>query len=611
MQPHLSPEGVSTLLILGGAVVLLLTNRTRADVVALLMLASLGASKVLSPQEAFSGFSGPVVITIVSVLVMAQGLFATGAAARVADLLTRIGGSSERSLVALVMVSGAFLSLFMNNIAAASVLLPAVAGTAQRRGINASRLLMPLAFATTLGGMATLFTTVNIIMSGLLHERGLRGFGVLDFLPVGLPVVAAGILYMVLFGRTLLPQQSQAQRIAAAGAPKTADLAEVYKLSERIFRARIPRGSRLEDRTLQESGLRENYNLNVIAIESEAGTLLSPPPDTRLHSQDVLVVGGSLEEFRAKDVEPYLEILPARAFHASDLESADIVVAEIVLAPRSNLIGRTLREINLRSKYGFTVLAIWREGRPIRRGMAALQLRFGDALLIQGPRERLRVLYAERDMILLSGEQERPYVPRPRRMGIAIAIVAATVVAAAVGWLPAPEAMLGGGLLMVLTGCLSIDDAYATIEWKSVFLVAGMMAMALALVKSGVAALAADEVVRAAGSWGPMGLVAALFFLTALLVQALGGPASAAIVGPLAIQAAERFALDPRSVAMAVALASSTAFLTPLSHPVNVLVMAPGGYTFRDYVRAGLPLTLIVAAVVLALLPFAWPLAAR
>ena len=616
MQPHLTAQGLSTLIILGAAILLLVTNRTRPDVVGLLVLASLGVSKVLTPEEAFASFSSPPVVTIVAVLVMAQGLYATGAAARVGDLLAKLAGTTERSLVAFVMTSGAFLSLFMNNIAAASVLLPAVTTTAQQRRVYPSRLLLPLAYATTLGGAATLFTTVNIVMSGLLRERGIRGFGVLDFLPMGFIVAATGIVYMVVWGRRQLPMQSQAQRVAASGGGAGTDLAEVYQLNERVFRARIPVGSKLHGRPLSESGLREDFNVNVIAIESADAPVLAPPPETELKTGDVLVMSGVVDEFRAKDIEPYLEILPQRSIHTSDLESPDIVVAEIVLAPRSSLIGKTLRDLNLRSKYGFTVVAIWRQGRPIRRGMAGLPLQFGDALLIQGTRERLPVLHAERDFILLSGEHPTHYVSRPGRMWMAVGITALTFLSAATGLFPTTESLLAGGLLMVVTGCITIDEAYATIEWKSVFLVAGMLALALALTKTGAAAVMASRIVAFAGAhtahgsaFGSIGIVAVLFAATALLVQALGGPAVAAIVGPLALQAADQLSLAPRSVAMAIALACSMAFVSPLAHPVNVLVMAPGGYTFRDFAKVGIPLTLLLTIVVLVTLPIVWPLA--
>jgi len=597
---------ILTIAVLVTAIVLFLTNRLRPDLIALLVLVVLGLSGTLTPQEAFSGFSRSAVVTIVAIFVLAQGLYLTGASARVGEWLVRVAGTSERHLVVVVMAAGAFLSLFMNNIAAASVLLPAVSGAAQRRSVSASRLLMPLAFGTILGGMATLFTTVNIIASGLLREHDLPGFGVLDFAPVGLLATAAGILYMAQWGRLALPAQSAAEHLAAA--EEGADLAEVYRLEERLFRARIPPGSYLDGKPLAQSTFREHFNLNVVAIEHQGRTLVAPGPEQVLHTGDVLTLEGILDDFRRQDTEPYLEILPAQGLHESDLESGEIEVAEIVLTPRSALLGKTLAEMHFRDKYGFTALGIWRGGRPIRRGLAHLRLEFGDALLIQGPRRRLPILRAERDLILLAAGTTRDLAPHPARMWIAIGILAVALLAAATGLAPTAEAVLAGGLLMVLVGCLTMEEAYAAIEWKAVFLVAGMLSLGLALTKTGVADWLAGALVQGLGPYGGYAVLAGLFVLTALLTQALSGQAVVAIVIPLAIQSAVQLHVDPRSLTMAVALATSLAFLTPLGHPVNVLVMGPGGYKFTDYARVGLPLTLVVGAVILIALPFFWPL---
>lgn len=607
MLQTLSPDGLITVLILAVAIALFLTGRVRPDVVALLVLVSLGAAHVLSPQEVLSSFSHSAVVTIAATFVIAQGLFLTGASARVGDLLVRVAGSSEKRLVFGVMLTGAFLSFFMNNVAAASVLLPAVSATAARKNIYPSRLLMPLAFATILGGMATLFTTVNIIMSGLLRDRGLEAFGVLDFAPVGVPAALAGIALMVLWGRSLLPRQSAAERLAASSFSGP-NLAELYRIGERLFRARIPEGSSLDGTTLSRSTLRERYGVNVVALERHDGVVLAPSPDSVLRTGDLLVLEGNVEEFRQKDIEPYLEIQPQRILERGELESDEIVVAEVILTPRSSLIGKKLRDINFRSKYGFTVLAIWRDGRPITRGIVGLPLQFGDALLIQGPPEGLRILHAEPDLILMSGEHQRHFVLRPHRKRISVGIAAGALLAAVLGVLPPAEAMLTGSVLMVLTGCLTIDEAYATIEWKTVLLVAGMLSLALALTKTGVAAEAAEATVATVGPLGPTGLLVGLFLLGLLLTQALGGPAVAAMLGPLALQAASQTGISPYPLVMAVAMAASMAFLSPLGHPVNMLVMGPGGYRFSDYFKVGLPLTLVVGLVVLIVLPLVWPL---
>jgi di/tricarboxylate transporter len=364
----------------------------------------------------------------------------------------------------------------------------------------------------------------------------------------------------------------------------------------------------LHDRPLVNSTLREVYNLDVVALERAGRTILAPAPDTTFQVGDILTLEGSLEEFRQKDVEPYLEILTPRDFEESDLESADVVMTEVVLAPRSGLIGKTLKDVNFRDKFGFTALAIWRAGRPIQRGITTIPLEFGDALLLQGLRSRLYLLQSERDLILLGEEIEPLQATRPARMWIATLIVALALIVAATGLLPTAEAVLAGSLAMVLTGCLTADEAYAAIEWKSVFLVAGMLPMGLALTKTGVAELLAVGLVRTIGPYGPWFLLAGLFLLTTLLTQVISGPAVAAMVGPLAIEAALQVGANPQHIALGVALATSMAFLTPLGHPVNVLVMGPGGYKFSDYFKVGLPLTILVTAVVLLVLPLVWPL---
>lgn len=602
----LSLNAVITLIILTAAIVLFLTNRVRADVVALLVLVSLGTTGVLTPQEAFSGFSRSAVVTIVAIYVLAAGLNLTGAGEKVGKWLGRAAGGSEGRLVVLVMVAGAFLSLFMNNIAAAAVLLPAVSGAARRQNVNPSRLLMPLAFATILGGMATLFTTTNIVSSGLLREQDLPGFSVFSFAPVGIPLVIAGVLYMALLGRRVLRE-----RPTAEGLPETAlsdeDLAEIYRLDERLFRARIPPGSYVDNRSLAESTFRETYNVNVLAVERDGQKQLAPPPETVLREGDVVTLEGSLEEFRGRDVEPYLEILDPGQIAERDLESADVVVTEAALAPRSSLIDHTLQEVSFREQFGFSALAIWRGGRPIRRGMSTTRLQFGDALLLQGPRARLYLLRRNPDLIVLGEPAEPVSVVRSSKLGVAAAIMVITVIVASAGLIATAEAMLIGTLAMVLLGVLSADEAYDAIEWRSVILVAGMLPMGLALTKTGLADVAAEGILRLTLPYGPLALFAALFLLSTLLVQVISGPAVAAIVVPLAIEAARQAGMNPWSLALGVALGTSMAFLTPLGHPVNVLIMGPGGYRFGDYFKVGLPLTILVTIVVLILLPLVYP----
>lgn len=602
----MSQELTVTLIILAAAIVLFLSERLSVDLVALLVLVALGFSRVLSPQEVFSGLSDPAVITILGVFVLAHGLNVTGIAERVGTLIVRAAGASEVRLTAALMSSAAFLSLFMNNIAVASMLLPATLTVSRKAKVRPSKLLIPLAFGTLLGGMATLFTTTNIVVSTILRSNGYPGFGVLDFAPVGLPLVAAGILYMTLWGRRMLPAEASSERINVIRQAKD-DLLKMYQLGDRLFRARIPEGSYLIGKGLAQSTLREKYALNLVAVERDGKVVLAPMPDFILHQDDVMLLEGRLEDFRRRDVEPYLEILPARPYDEGDLESASSVVVEVVLAPRSELIGRTLKETRFRERYGMAVLAIWNGERVIRTGLAELRLAFGDALLLQGPRDRLALLRSEHDLIVLSDDDDRP-VEVSKKGWLATAIFALSVLVAVLGPFPIGEVMLAGALLMVITNVLTMEQVYRAVDWRIVFLVAGMLPLGLAMTKTGATTLFADALTHALTPYGPLALLLGLLTLTVLLSQGMKGAAVSAVVAPIAIRSAQQFGVDPRAMAMGVALATSMAFVTPLGHPVNILMMGPGGYRFRDFFKVGLPLTLLLFAVAMVILPIVWPL---
>ncbi|MER3632653.1 MAG: SLC13 family permease, partial [Blastocatellia bacterium] len=503
---------------------------------------------------------------------------------------------------------GAALSLIMNNLAAAAVLLPATNGAAKRAGVSLSRLLIPLAFGTILGGAATLFTTSNILLSSLLYDRGIGGFGITDFLPVGGAMVFGGIAFITLTARYLLPAESSLERTVAPDSGRSdGDLIEAYRLGEKLFRARVPKNSFLIGKTLAQSTLREDFDVSVIAIERGKIRILAPDAQTVIKSGDTLVLEGDEEDFRRRDVEPYMEYLPEEEWRETDLESQAIEVVEAMLPPRSRLLGKTLRELHFRERYGLAVLAIWRGDRELITDLADVPLRFGDALLLQGPRERLAILRDDPDLILLISPEEVA-ITVPGRGRAAILIFTATIVFAAIFTDFTATIMLGGALAMMLAGIVPAEQAYSSIGWKSVFLVAGMLPLGIALQKTNASGLFADEIVQAFGPYGPLFLMAGLFISTIGLTQAVNGAVAAAIMGPIAISIAERGGLDPRSMVMAVAIATSMAFITPLSHPVNVMVMSPGGYRFGDYVRIGLPLTIFLFAIVIFVLPIFWPL---
>lgn len=585
-----------TFVVLILAILLFLSDRLRPDLVALLVMLALGLSGVLTSQETFSGFSRSAVITIIAIFVLAEGLRRTGLTDKLGEILIRLGGKREGTLVFTVTLAGAILSLFMNNIAAASVLMPAISGAARKVGVSPSRLLMPLAYGTILGGMATLLTTTNILVSGLLRDRGLAGFGLLDFASVGLPIVIFGTLYMAAIGRHLLPAQAHPEPPSVPFADD--DLQGVYRLNERLIRGRVFAASPLVGQTVRQSQLREKYKLNLVAIQHGGRMIETISPEMELKAGDILHLVGRLDLIPVPELETELELI-------SETTLPSMGLVEVVLTPRSLLIGKTLRDLHFREKYGMNVLAIWRAGRPYRTGHGEMPLQFGDALLLQGPPGRLRVLQTEPELLVLA----RRLVSVNRRKALLAALVMLiTLTTAALSSFATGEIMLTGALAMVLIGILDMDQAYRAVEWKSVFLVAGMLPLGTALAKTGAAALLGNTLTSALGQHGNLVLLAGLVGLTILFTQVMNGAAVAAIMAPIGIQVGQMAGADPRTLAMAVALATSVAFITPLGHPVNVLVMGPGGYKFTDYAKVGLLLTLIVFAVIMVFLPIFWPL---
>ena len=601
----MSNDLIITGAVLVAALVLFILNKIPADLVALLVVAALGLSGVLTTQEAFSGFSRSAVITIIAIFVLSEALQRTGVTDQVGNILLRIGGGTELRLVAVVMAAGAFLSLFMNNIAAAAVLLPAVSGAAKRAQVNTSRLLMPLAFSTILGGMATLFTTSNIVLNSILHDNHIEGFSVYDFLPVGVPLVITGILYIAFFGRRSLPGDSPLDRTLAPEATSKGDLIEAYKLGKRLFRARVPKASFLNGKTLAECTLREDFDVSIVAIERHGNKILNPSPQTRLKVGDVLVLEGSEEDFHQRDVEPLMEYLPESEWRESDLESRAVEIVEAMISPRSRLIGKTLREAHFRDRYGLSVLAIWRGDEEMFTYLADIELAFGDALLLQGSRDKIALAIDDPDLILLVSRDEAEItVPGKGRAALLI-FVATILLAIAIPDLTA-AIVLGGALGMMLTGIISTEQAYSSIGWKSVFLVAGMLPMGIALTKTNAASLAAVKILEVFGGHGSLVLISGMFIVAVVLTQLINGAVAATIIGPIAIQIAHQAGVDPRAMVMGVAMATSMAFITPLSHAVNVLVMSPGGYSFKDYLKVGLPLSLLLFVVAIACLDMFW-----
>jgi len=775
--------------ILLAALVLFFTGWVRMDIVALLVLGTLGVSGLVSPAEALSGFSNPAVVTVWAMFILSAALYQTGVARIIGRQVLNLAGTSEWRMIFVIMMTSGLLSAVMNNIGVAALMLPVVMDIARSTNRAPSRLLMPLAYGCLLGGLTTLIgTPPNLLVSFALQDAGLEPFKLFDFTPVGMGVMLGGIIFISLIGRHFLPVRDVAKNGIKKG--KKA-LPASYDLQERTFLIRVKTGSILDGKTLAESRLRAALGINVLSIKREGGgVILDPGPDTlirgrdtlfvqgrydaikalrewkillpqdtgfapddirlsdlsffeatigeksslighrpenkRLHKQlkanilalkrdkviwgqalktetlqpgDVLLLHGLPDEIKGhvkdeiiekisqvqtqellktyrlqealflmeinedselfgsavadtqlgetfglnvlgiirkgenilipKPGEKFLpgdrllvqgnikdlpllqglmdiELPEEKAPAAQSLETAEILMAEVVLAPRSLLAGKTLSEINFRKKYGVTVLAMWREGRAYRTNLHDLPLRFGEALLLYGKRDKLELMGNDSDFILLTDTMSQTF--RTHKALTATLIMLGILVPVLTGLVPLALSAIIGIALMVLTGCLKMEEAYRAIEWRSVFLIAGLLPLGFAMQQTGAAAMMAEKVVEIFGRFGPWGVIAGLYLLTLISTLAIPPAALVVIMSPVALQAAASFDVSPYSIMMAISIAAAASFLSPISHPANLLVMGPGGYKFTDFLKLGLPLSLVVMVVVMLLLPIFWPL---
>ncbi|MBP7691653.1 MAG: SLC13 family permease [Anaerolineales bacterium] len=576
------------------------TGRLRSDLVALVLLMALGLAGLVPLGALFSGFSRSAVILIIAIYMIAAGLEATGAFRLLSRHWLRLAAGGETRAVLGVMLLAAALSLGLNTIVVVAMLLPAVMVLARQVGVPPARLLIPLSFGALLGGMATLFTTANILASAALVDQGLPAFTVLDFLPAGAPIVLAGILFMALIGRRLLPRHPRPGAEAARG-PRP--LSQTYGLSELVQAVYIKPGSPLADQSLVAGQWGGRLGLTVVGLARGGSIHLAPAPDEVVRAGDVVLFMGFTD---AEDLAPYGLIFTEEPNWQGRLASSSVSLVEVVPAPRSAALGKTLREINFREKFDLTVLAFWREGTTLREGLADLPLRLGDAPLLQGRRERLAVLRRDPDFLVL--EEDTDEAPVSRRAWLAIGLALAALILPAANILPIAEAAFSAAALMVLFGCVTIERAYRAVDWKTVFTIAAILPISLALTDTGAAAWLGQQLVGALGGAGPLAVAAALFMAAVALTQVVGGRVVAVVLAPVAIAAGPLLGADPRALAMVVAWGCSTAFLTPGAHAANRLVMGPGGYRTRDFVRVGLPLTAVVLAAILVVLPFYWGL---
>ncbi|MDE2935365.1 MAG: SLC13 family permease [Chloroflexota bacterium] len=592
----MTPDIGLTIAILVIAVGLFATNRIPFDLIGVAVLVAVFFVGLIPLDKALSGFANNAIITIGSVYVISEGLSRTGVAYSLGQLLRRIAGGSEARLITLTMLTVGGLSGFMNAIGAAAVMLPAIVAAARAMDAPVSRVLLPLSYGALMGSMLSLVgTPANLLVNSVMVDRGFESFQLFDFTPVGAAILAAGIVTMVFARRWLLPDHAGSAEIDSM-LPADSRHHEPYQLEEAVFEVEVPFTSNLVGQTVAEANLGRDFGVYVFAIARGERLLASGLAKTIVESNDHLLVSGQVPDLDRMTSEFGLGAAEPSDTDLGQLGSGGARMAEVVVAPRSDLIQRTLPEVEFTARFGLNVLAVWREGVPRRTRLAELRLQQGDTLLVQGPTASVDELrQRSEDLVVISQETGMRF--RRNRAPLSIAVLALFVIGMVTNAAPVAIVALAAAGAMVVVGAVTMDEARTSVSWRAIILIGGMLAMAEAMTETGAAEYLARSMVDVVGGAGWQGVLAVILILTSLFAIFVNNHVAAVLMAPLAIDAALNSGGDPRMFIMAVALGAATGYATPFAHPGNILVMGPGNYRFNDFVRAGVPVALVVMAV--------------
>ena len=576
------------------AVVLFVTEKFSTDIVAILVMIVLLVFRVLTPAEGLAGFANTATVTVGAMFVLSAGMFRSGAVNFVGKALGRLARHSSRLMLFVLMVGVGVLSSFLNNTAAVAILIPVVIVVARRAKISPSKLLMPLSFASMFGGMCTVLgTSTNILASSIAEQAGLGAFSMFEFTKLGIIFFAVGVAYMMTLGRRLVPDHRG-----------QGDLTTSFGLGDYLTDLVLQTESKSVGHSLASAPLVKELNIDVLQILRGEDTL-RPTPETILREGDVLRIQGDLRTINELKGRAGVTFGMSMNWRDEHLHSTDTRLVEAVVGPSSPLAGKSLTESRLRENYGASVLAIRQHGTLRHGQFENITLMPGDALLIDVPNDQIEHLTQQRVFLVVS----RAGIPRFdwRKASKAVAIVIAVVVVAATGLLPIVAAAATGALMMVLSGCVSTEEAYGAIEWNVLFLLAGMLSLGAAMEKTGASTMLADGMIDSVGGLGPLALLAAFFGATMLLTEVMSNNATVALLLPIAITTAQAIDVDPRAFMFAVVFAASSSFMTPVGYQTNTMIYGPGQYRFKDFARVGAPLNLIFWALGTLLIPWFWP----
>jgi len=577
------------------ALVLFSIERIPIEVVALLLVMSLVLANTLTAADAFAGFGNDIVITIAGLFILTGGLAKTGVIDLVGRRLHRTAGDSEFRIVMLIMFAAALCAAVMKNTTTTAMFLPVVLGIAARRKISPSKLLMPLAFGAILGGTCTLIgTSTNLAVSGALPRYGIQPFTMFELTKVGVVIVGVGMLYMLLLGLRLLPWRKSAE-----------SLTDEYLIRQYMTEVIVLDDSPLIDKSLAEARLGDELDLTVLGIlRGQEQYRVAPYPAEKIRPDDLLLVQGRVEDILKVKAEAGIEIKADFELSDSLFEGKDTELFEAMVARGSDFLGRTLKRLDFRQRYGLVVLAINRHGVNLLSKISRVRLRFGDVLLLQGNREEVERLAADGQILLLEEVSEKQARPEKRRW--ALLAFAVFLFFSLTHLVPLPIAVLFGVMILLATQSLRMSEVYEIIDWRLLILIACMMSFGVAMEQTHADQYLADLIVSATGHYGPTAVLAGFFLMTVALTQPMSNQAAALVMLPISVKTATLLGLNPRTFAVTVTYAASCSFLTPLE-PACVLVYTPGHYRFLDFVKVGSILTIAVFAIVIWLVPVFWP----
>jgi di/tricarboxylate transporter len=576
------------------AVLLFATEKLPVDLVSIMIMVGLILSGVITPEEGIEGFSHPATVTVAAMFILSAGLYRTGAVNFLGAKLVQAGKRNFWLALLLLMATAGIFSAFINDTAVVAILIPVVLGLAQELKVSPGKLLMPLSFSALFGGTCTLIgTSTNILVSSIAVKHGQPPFGMFEFTPFGVIILIAGVLYMFFIGVRLIPERKIDE-----------DLRKQFGIGDYLVEIVLEPEALSVGKVLADSPLLRDIPIRSVDVFRNGERLQESSERIVLMAGDHLKVRCDLESFRKLQERRGISLRQEQEAEGK-VKGEETTLVEAVIATGSTLDGRSLKQARFRSRYGLTALAVRHRGLVMRENLEEMQLRAGDVLLFEMERHHLDHLREDKTFVLVS-EAEFP-VFRRRRMAVAIAIIALVVVCSALGYVPILVGAVVGCVLMVLFRCLTLEEAYGAVQWKVVFLLAGVLALGRALEKSGTALLLANTLVETVGAFGPRALVSAFYLMTSIMTELMSNNATAALLVPIAIAVAESYGVDARPFLMAVTYAASAAFMTPVGYQTNTLIYSLGHYRYADFLRVGTPLNLMFWILATIMIPWFWP----